>query len=233
MVHKRSDAGKQEQNARRVSRRKRRQRQLYEVIRGLSALRDQRDRAQEELRRTLQVAEEQATAALLRTAQLHADVQQRVEEVSQLRTDLADATTRDARLQEELTMARASLRDHLASRERFTVLREEQAAQIQALMQTQAEQVAAAERHQRELHAVRAEAADTDAEYALLQAAHRDLLQEHHDLTGEHAHISAQNQDLRHQHEADAVRLRRLRAEAAHLREENDMLRLALGAAPT
>ena len=128
MVHKRSDAGKQEQNARRVSRRKRRQRQLYEVIRGLSTLRDQRDRAQEELRRTLQVAETQATAALLRTDQLHADAQQQADEIAQLRTDLADINTNYARLHEELRMARASLREHLASRERFAVPREEQAA---------------------------------------------------------------------------------------------------------
>ena len=233
MVHKRSDASKQEQNARRVSRRKRRQRQLYEVILGHSTLRDQRDRAQEELRETLQVADTQATAALLCTDQLHADVQQRADEIAQLWTDLSDINTNYARLHEELRMARASLREHLVSREGFAVLREEQAAQIQALMQNQAEQVANAERHLRDLHAKRAEAANTGAAYAQLQAVHRDLLQEHHDLTGEHAHISAQNRDLRHQHEADAVRLRRLRAEAAHLREENDMLRLALGAAPT
>ena len=182
MAHKRADTNKKEQNARRVRRRKRRQRQLYEVILGISALRDQRDQAQEELRRTLQVAEAQATAALHRTDQLLADVQQRADEVSQVRINLADITANHARVLEELTMARASLREHLASREGFAVQREEQTTQIQALMQTNAEQAADAERHRLELHAVRVAAADTGAEYARLQAAHRDLRQEHHDL---------------------------------------------------
>lgn len=125
MAHKRADTSKKEQNARRVRRRKRRQRQLYEVILGISALRDQRDQAQEELRRTLQVAEAQATAALHRTDQLLADVQQRADEVSQVRINLADITANHARVLEELTMARASLREHLASREGFAVQREE------------------------------------------------------------------------------------------------------------
>ena len=98
MAHKRSDTSKKEQNARRVRRRKRRQRQLYEVILGISALRDQRDQAQEELRRTLQVAEAQATAALHRTEQLLAQVQQRADNVSQFRTNLADVTANYARL---------------------------------------------------------------------------------------------------------------------------------------
>ena len=61
-------------------------------------------------------------------------------------------------------MARASLREHLASREGFAAQREEQTAQIQALMQTNAEQAADAERHRLELHAVRVAAADTGAE---------------------------------------------------------------------
>ena len=79
-------------------------------------------------------------------------------------------------------MARASLREHLASREGFAVQREEQATQIQALPQTHAQLASDLERLIRGLDAVRAEASATGATYARLQEPHRDLQREHREL---------------------------------------------------
>ena len=79
-------------------------------------------------------------------------------------------------------MARASLREHLASRAGLEDLRAAQATQGEALMQTHAELATDAERYVRELQAVQAQAADIGAAYARLQQAHRNLRHEHQDL---------------------------------------------------